>query len=444
VFIAGVGLLLIAAAALVLLRGRLPLAARAATRPTPGATTPPHPRRQAAANEPAEDPIRRWVLRDIPAPDAREWIARGFDADHAYLLRSMGITPAVAGQLRDAGLEPSALVSLVEEASFRHRTAVDDLIALVERSPQLAPQAVAWISSGIDTDRALACAGAGFTPEAAAPWRSAGWSIEDALPWFTARFEPSSAAAWREQGFTADEALAWKREHFGVRQAAEWRHLGDTPARARDVERRLGDANVTVTDALRWIECGFTIDEICAGWAQLAVGDHRSWRAEWKGLSLTPAEIAAWCARFEQDEAVRWVDAGVRDPKAAARLRARGVDPDRVTRVASRLAEVFDAVPVTRDDLLSAAGQLARAGGSADVRHRLQIAAAKDGYGQPKEVPAALIEDVLDELARLEDEGALGAPHAARALARRLEEGLIVSALITGRRERTRVGSRNN
>jgi hypothetical protein len=45
-------------------------------------------------------------------------------------------------------------------------------------------------------------------------------------------------------------------------------------------------------------------------------------------------------------------------------------------------------------------------------------------------VSADLIDDVLGELRRLEEIGTLGAPHAARALARRMERGLIVCALI--------------
>ncbi|MEY2447389.1 MAG: hypothetical protein QOH79_865, partial [Acidimicrobiaceae bacterium] len=178
---------------------------------------------------------------------------------------------------------------------------------------------------------------------------------------------------------------------------------------------------------------GFTVEEVCAGWPSMESGSESgSWRADWKGLSLAPSEVKAWHAKFDHDEAASWVAAGVRDPAAATRLRARGLGPQDVRSVASaRLADAFKGVAVTRDDLLSAAGQLARAGGSPEVRHRLQIAAATNASGDPKEVSADLIGDVLDELRRLDDSGELGAPHAARALARRLERGLIVCALIT-------------
>jgi hypothetical protein len=64
----------------------------------------------------------------------------------------------------------------------------------------------------------------------------------------------------------------------------------------------------------------------------------------------------------------------------------------------------------------------------------LQAAAAKNGGG-PKEVSADLIEAVIDEFRRLDEAGRLRAPHAARALTRRFEQGLVVSALITGRRQ---------
>jgi hypothetical protein len=259
--------------------------------------------------------------------------------------------------------------------------------------------------------------------------------MDEALPWFTARFEPASAKAWRASGFDPEEARAWKREHFGVKQAIEWSQLGDTPAKAREVEERFTKAHVTVADGLRWLDRGFTVDEICAGWPSMAAGSNNTtWRAEWKGLSLSPTEVAAWHAKFDHDEAARWLEAGVRDPAAATRLRARGLGPQQVEKVvADRLADIFNGVPVTRDDLLSAAGQLARAGGSPEIRHRLQVAAAANATGDPKEVSVELIDDVLGELRRLDENGTLGAPHAARALARRMERGLIVSALVGGR-----------
>ena len=384
------------------------------------------------ADEPVVHSLRPWVLRGIDIEEAKQWIDRGFDADHAYLLRSMDIDPRTASRLRKAGLEDSALVALVEEASFRHQTGHDDLVALAERAPHLAPQAVAWMSLGIDADHALAYVAEGFTSAASDPWRGAGWDMDDALPWFVARFEPASAKLWRANGFDASEAQAWRREHFGVKQAIEWRQLGDTPTQARDVEQRFKAARVTVADGLRWLDRGFSVEEICAGWPSMESGsDSGSWRADWKGLSLTPSEVKAWHAKFDHGETALWLDAGVRDPHAAARLRARGLGPQEVRSVASaRLADAFKDVPVTRDDLLSAAGQLARASGSPEIRHRLQIAASANAGGDPKEVSAELIDEVLGELRRLDESGTLGAPHAARALARRLERGLIVCALI--------------
>ena len=285
---------------------------------------------------------------------------------------------------------------------------------------------------GTDADRAFAYTAKGFTSAASDVWRGAGWDMDDALPWFAAGFEPVSAKPWRTNGFDPIEAQAWKREHFGVKQALEWQHLGDTPARARSVEKRFAEARVTVTDGLRWLDRGFSVDEICAGWPSMESGsDSRSWRADWKGLALTPAEVTAWHAKFDHDEAASWLSVGVRDPAAAIRLRARGLGPQQVSVVASaRRTNVFKGVPVTRDDLLSAAGQLGRAGGSPEIRHRLQRAAAAHATGDPREVNADLIDEVLGELRRLDGLGALGAPHAARALARRLERGLIVCALI--------------
>jgi hypothetical protein len=395
-----------------------------------------HPQMAAEVNdlhEPVRHSLRPWVLRGIEIEEAKLWIDRGFDADHAYLLRSMNVDPRTAGRLRKAGLDDSELVSLVEEASFSNQTGHDDLVALAERAPHLAPQAVAWMSLGVDADRALAYVAEGFTSAASDRWRGAGWDMDDALPWFAAKFEPASAKAWRANGFDPAEARAWKREHFGVKQAMEWQRLGDTPARAREVEQRFGEANITVADGLRWLDRGFSVDEICAGWPTMEAGSESgSWRADWKGLSLKPDEVTAWHRDFDHDEAASWLAAGVRDPAAARRLRARGLDPQDVRSVASdRLAEAFSGVAVTRVDLLSAAGQLAGAGGSPDIRRRLQAAAAANAAGDPKEVSAELIDEVLGELRRLDELGALGAPTAARALARRMERGLIVCALIT-------------
>ena len=344
---------------------------------------------------------RTWLLRGFDPHEAGAWIEYGFDPDHAYLFRSLDLDAPTAARLRTAGLEASALVALVEEASFAHHDGHRQLITVAERAPHLTPQAIAWMRLGATTEQALAYATEGFTPAAADTWRAAGWELDDALPWFAARFEPTPALAWRTNGFGAAEAHAWKREHFGVRQAEQWRRLGDTPTQAREVERRFIEARLTVTQGLHWLDLGFSVDEICA-------------------------------------ETALWLDAGIRDPATALRLRARGFTPDAVAGVArDRLADIFNSVPITRDDLLSAAGKLGRAGGSPDIRRRLQRAAAVNGAGNPRGVAVDLIEDVLDELQRLADQGQLGAPLAAKALARRLERGLIVSALVSGRRADT-------
>ena len=156
---------------------------------------------------------RDWVLRGFGTTEADDWIEHGFDPDHAFLFHTLDVDAATADRLRRVGLEDSALVTLVEEASFT--------------------------------------------------WRAAGWDIDEALPWFTTRFEPTSAQAWRDAGFDAGQASAWRREHFDVRQAAQWRRLGDTPARAREAEHRFRVAGVTVAEGLRALDLGFSVDEIC-------------------------------------------------------------------------------------------------------------------------------------------------------------------------------------
>lgn len=385
-----VGLLVIVVAVAVMMltaRGRI-----AKRTPAGARTVAPHASPSGADSsnedgdgEPVRHSLRPWVLRGIEVEEAKRWIDRGFDADHAYLLRSLDVDPRTASRLRKAGLEDSALVALIEEASFRHHTSIDELVALAERDPELAPLAVAWMELGIDADRALSYAAAGFTTAASDAWRGAGWDMDAALPWFAAKFEPASARAWRSGGFDANEAQAWRREHFGVKQAVEWRRLGDTPERAREVEHRLRDARVTVTDGLQWLDRGFTVDDICDG--------------------------------RPQSEVLRRVTT----PRVAATLRG---------------------VPVTRDDLLSAAGQLARASGAPEVRLRLEHEAAGSDASTAIEVSPELIEQVLAELQRLDDRGALGAPHAARALGRRLARGLAVCTGTAARIERTPAGHR--
>jgi hypothetical protein len=137
----------------------------------------------------------------------------GFDSDNAYLLRSKNVAPRSAAQLRQPGLSDSALVSLIEDALFRHRLSRDDLAV--------------------------------------------------ALPWLAAGFDPAAATAWRDSGFDLAAAQCWRDEHFGVKQAAEWRRLGDSPASAREVAERFQRMGVTVAEALRFLDRGLTVDEIC-------------------------------------------------------------------------------------------------------------------------------------------------------------------------------------
>ena len=156
---------------------------------------------------------RDWDIRGFGTTEANDWIRHGFDADHAFLFRTLDVDAATAAGLRRTGLGDSALVTLIEEASVT--------------------------------------------------WRGAGWDLDAALPWFAARFEPATAQAWRAAGFDAEEATTWKREHFGVRQAVQWRRLGGTPAHARAVEHRLRAAGITVAEGLRALDLGFSVDEIC-------------------------------------------------------------------------------------------------------------------------------------------------------------------------------------
>ena len=291
----------------------------------------------------AAPPMQEWAARGFDADSAASWIDHGFDADHAFLFRSLDIDAGTVARLRSTGLEDSALVSLLEEASFAHHDGRAQLVAVADEAPELALQALAWLRLGASTEQSIAYAREGFTPAASDTWRAAGWHLDDALPWFAARFEPTPARAWRDNGFEPAEADAWRRDHFGLRHAIEWR-------------------------------------------------------------------------RLDPGETRRWLQAGVRDASKATALRARGYRPD----------DMAYAAVLTRDDLLSAAREIADAGGGAEVVRRLQAAATN--AGRVGDVGMSVVEDVLHELQRLLDSGQLRDPTSARALARRFERGLLVAA----------------
>jgi hypothetical protein len=272
---------------------------------------------------PVEDAVDEWTRRGFDALAASRWTSAGFEAEHAYLLRSLEVDAPTAHLLRDAGLDEDTVVQLVEDALLGGgRRALDDLVSLSE-----------YLAVG---------------------------------------FRLAGARAWRDAGFAPEEARAWKREHFGWKQAVEWKRLGDGPAQARTVAAAFTAAHVAVADGLRWLDRGYTIEEICAG-------RHR-----------------------EPDRAPR--------PRRA------------------RLEVAFALVPVARDELLAAAGQLVGAGGDPAVVRRLQAAAA----ARRMEVEPDLVRATVAELHRLTDSGVIGAPNAARVLAARLERALNATTLVTG------------
>ena len=255
-----------------------------------------------------------WVRRGIEREEASRWIAAGVDADHAFLFKSLQIGPETAGRLREAGFDESDLITLLEDASFGHRVKPRHLEAVLERAPRVAPAALAWVGSGVDVERAIVFATAGFAVDAFTAWKHAGWTPDDALPWFVAGFEPENAAAWRDNHFTAQRARTWKRAHFGVKQAVDWQLLGETPEDARVSEQRLRDAGITIATGLHLLYRGLSLEEICAGGAL----------AE---RAFSNEESFAWLSSFTPEEAMQWLDAGVRDPAEAERLRREGVRP---------------------------------------------------------------------------------------------------------------------
>jgi hypothetical protein len=188
-----------------------------------------------------------WRERGIPADEADKWRAAGFRVDPAYLLRSLGATPAISRQLLRVLRDEEAVVEAVE------RTVIREL--------SVAPLSTEDVEHALD--RLVVMTACGLLPAEAAAWMNAGWDGLEAAEWFGAGFGPVNAQAWRDAGFSAQEALLWKRDLFGSRQAAQWRSLGETPARARAVAAAFTQAGISLTEALRRLEQGqTTIEEI--------------------------------------------------------------------------------------------------------------------------------------------------------------------------------------
>jgi hypothetical protein len=187
-----------------------------------------------------------WRERGIPADEAAKWRAAGFRADPAYLLRSLGATPAISRQLLRVLRDQDAVVEAVEQ--------------IVIRDPSVAPRSTEDVEHALDA--LVAMTACGLLPAEALAWMNAGWAPLEAAEWFGAGFGPANAKAWHDAGFAPQEARLWRRDLFGSRQAAQWRMLGETPERARAVAALFTAANVPVTDALRLLERGHSFEEI--------------------------------------------------------------------------------------------------------------------------------------------------------------------------------------
>ncbi|MEY2591457.1 MAG: hypothetical protein QOJ67_3441 [Acidimicrobiaceae bacterium] len=314
----------------------------------------------------------RWLERGFDADDAARWHAAGFRPDPAYLLRTLGASPAISAQLLRAGLDQEGAVEAVEHA--------------IIRGPGHPPRSSKEVAATLE--RLVTMTACGFVPAEAAAWIDNGWEAEEAAAWFEVGFGPANARAWRDEGFAPKEALAWKRDLFGSKQASQWRRLGDTPARARAVAATFTSANITVADGLRLMDRGLTAEQVAA--------QHERPTPE---LTAAPAPTPPVAPA---------------PPKVAPR---------------PKLEAAFHLVPVTRDDLLAAAGQLVRAGGEPSLVHRLN-SAADAGC---KEMEPAVISAAITELRRLDEAGALGSPLLVRIVVSRFERALNACLAVSGR-----------
>ena len=296
---------------------------------------------------------------------SKPWELREFAPDEASRWRAAGFRADAAFLLRSLGATPTIGKQLLRVLGDEE-SVVEAVERAMIRPPGSSPRSAAEVAEALDA--LVAMTACGFRPHEAKAWISGDWDAQEAARWAEAGFGPASARAWRAAGFAPKEAVPWKRDLFGAKQAAQWRRLGATPERARAVAASLTREQLDVVDALRLLDLGLTVEDLLAG------------RREPPPLDL-------------------------RTPPAPS---------------APRLATAFSRVPVAREDLLAAAGQLVRAGTASSLVRTLQAAAdAGCRELEPEVVAAAIV-----ELRKLDDNGALGSPLLVRIVMSRFDRAL--------------------
>ena len=297
---------------------------------------------------------------------------RGFDADHAYLLRSMEVDPRTAERLRKpASKTPHSSRWRGGVVPSSHRNA--DLIAPpnVRRSSRRRQLPDAWVRA-----------------RSRAALRHRGVHVADAHAWQSA----AGTSTTRCRG-SRSASRPRRLPHAGngfERTRRAWK-------RSTSASSKLSSGVVSVTHLQRRVSRPSVHRGTrhggptgCAG----SIVDSASTRSARAGRRCRSAADGAGLA-LSPDESPRGTRSSPRRSRgsgcapacailAANRLRARGFDPDAYTGWPhSRTRSTVVPSPATTCCL--AAGQLARAvvpGG----RHRLQIAAAVNRDGDPKEV----------------------------------------------------------
>lgn len=235
----------------------------------------------AAGNGPSEQ--RWWESVGIgDTKGAISWRSADFNPSEASSWRTHEVdSPAVAAQLRDAGVEPGDLYPFTKNG-----TSVS--------------AAVRWLLSGL-SDHSV-------------------WN--DRAEWGRAGFHPEAAVRWSELGATPKQANAL-RQHLPIDEAATFISGPGSISRLIDLIRSGARSewlagwlrsDLSIEQAAKWDRADIEPQEASV-WLKAGIGSPGT-AANWIKISSDPTDVEGW------------LQAGVKFPKTASRWIAEGFGPE--------------------------------------------------------------------------------------------------------------------